>query len=179
MSVTPVTLDDAFEVLESFVQGQVIQVQEDSAQAMRQGQYSAARNALTKFDALIDLLERTKALEREYANLLDRRDGSPPPRRPAKTPREAYYRPLLETLVEMGGYGEVGDVGRRVFEKMEPTLNEYDLAVLPSGADTRWHTTLAWARHELVQSGLLCNDSPRGVWEISDAGRRWLREQEG
>ena len=31
-----------------------------------------------------------------------------------------------------------------------------------------------WRRFNLVKMGLLKDDSPRGIWEISDAGRRAL-----
>jgi hypothetical protein len=30
----------------------------------------------------------------------------------------------------------------------------------------------------LVREGLMKDDSPRGVWEISEAGRQYLRERE-
>ncbi|MEM7820360.1 MAG: winged helix-turn-helix domain-containing protein, partial [Candidatus Aenigmatarchaeota archaeon] len=31
-----------------------------------------------------------------------------------------------------------------------------------------------WARNAMVKEGLLASDSPRGVWEITAVGRRWL-----
>jgi hypothetical protein len=31
----------------------------------------------------------------------------------------------------------------------------------------------------MVHEGLLRNDSPRGIWEIADAGRQFLRDQRG
>ena len=43
-----------------------------------------------------------------------------------------------------------------------------------SGANV-WIKRIRWARQELVFRGLLDN-STRGLWRISDAGRRWLRE---
>src|SRR5690606_41202538 len=61
-----VTLEDAFEVLESFLQRCISEVQADSTQAMRHGQYGAAREGLAKLESLISLLERTNALEQEF-----------------------------------------------------------------------------------------------------------------
>ncbi len=34
-----------------------------------------------------------------------------------------------------------------------------------------WRNSAQWARNSMVQEGLLKADSPRGVWNISEAGR--------
>jgi len=31
-----------------------------------------------------------------------------------------------------------------------------------------------WERKHMIDAGLLRNDSPRGMWEMSDAGREYL-----
>jgi restriction system protein len=31
-----------------------------------------------------------------------------------------------------------------------------------------------WARNKLKDQGLIAANSPRGIWEITDAGRRYL-----
>ena len=43
----------------------------------------------------------------------------------------------------------------------------------------RWRNTAHWARYELVQDGLLKDDSKRGIWEISEKGRQFLSDQAG
>jgi len=180
MNEEAVTLDDAFEVLQSFLQGCISEVQEAGAQAMRTGEYEAARQALAELERLNALLARTNDLEQEFGKL-DSGPGEESDRlvRGKKTPQEAFFLPILESIAEMGGAGEVDLVLKRVYEKMERLLNDYDLAMLPSKTSVRWRNTAMWARFDLVKAGLLRNDSPRGVWEISEAGRRWLEEQEG
>ena len=93
-----------------------------------------------------------------------------------RTPQEHFVRPLLETLVELGGKGEAGKVTDLVGAKMEQELNEYDLEPLPSTNQPRWRNTVQWCRLDLVREGYLSPDSPRGVWEITDKGREYLKK---
>jgi len=68
-----------------------------------------------------------------------------------------------------------------VYEKMKEQLTEDDLKSLPSGTDIRWRNTAQWERLNMVKEGLLRDDSPTGVWEISEAGWAYLersRQQE-
>ncbi|MCC7571175.1 winged helix-turn-helix domain-containing protein, partial [Candidatus Micrarchaeota archaeon] len=42
----------------------------------------------------------------------------------------------------------------------------------------RWRNTAQWARNSMVnEEGFLKKDSPRGIWEISEKGRAFLKEQ--
>jgi restriction system protein len=92
-----------------------------------------------------------------------------------RTPEERYYGPLLEVLTEMGGSAKVAEVLSRVGTKMKGILKPCDYEPLASGPDNpRWRNAVQWARNSMVREGLLKNDSPRGVWEISDKGNQWL-----
>uniref|UniRef100_A0A7C3EZC1 Restriction system protein Mrr-like N-terminal domain-containing protein n=1 Tax=candidate division WOR-3 bacterium TaxID=2052148 RepID=A0A7C3EZC1_UNCW3 len=35
----------------------------------------------------------------------------------------------------------------------------------------RWRNAAQWARYNMVKQGWLKSNSPRGVWEITEAGR--------
>ena len=75
----------------------------------------------------------------------------------------------------MGGSGHVKDVLDRVGEIMKPVLKNVDYEPLASTPDNlRWRNAAQWARNSMVNEGLMKNDSPRGVWEISDKGRTFL-----
>lgn len=93
-----------------------------------------------------------------------------------KTPEDAYRKQILSVLVSMGGRGEMSTVLERVYERMKPVLNQYDREPVPTGTAIRWRNTAMFCRAQLKREGLLKADSPHGVWEISEAGRRWLRE---
>jgi len=60
---------------------------------------------------------------------------------------------------------------------MKGTLKDVDYDPLASDPEMpRWRNTAQWARNSMVKTGLLKADSRRGVWEISDDGRRVLSE---
>jgi len=92
-----------------------------------------------------------------------------------KTPETAYRTPILETLVELGGRATTDQIRPRLLAKLEGVLGPHDLEGLPSNPTCpRWWNTAMWCRLYMVKEGLLRGDSPRGVWEISDRGRRAL-----
>lgn len=97
-------------------------------------------------------------------------------KRGQKTPDGAYVLPILQALDEMGGRGATAKVVDRVGEIIRGHLNEYDRAKLQSG-DIRWRNTAEWARNEMKEQGLVAADSPFGIWEITEQGRAYLREQ--
>jgi len=95
--------------------------------------------------------------------------------RGAKTQQQAFVVPILRVLEELGGSGAASKVLDRVGRLMSGTLNEFDLSALKTGA-ARWRNTAQWARQDMKQEGLLADDSPRGVWEITERGRAYLQE---
>jgi len=69
----------------------------------------------------------------------------------------------------------MGHVLDRVLQMMTGTLKDVDYEPLASDPDMpRWKNAAQWARNSMVKEGLLRSNSPRGVWEISDAGIRLL-----
>jgi len=111
--------------------------------------------------------EETRAQRRNLGKL----------RKGARTPESAYYRPLLEVLGQMGGSGKVAEVLDRVGKIRKPVLKEVDYQPPASNPDNlRWRNAAQWARNSMVNDGLLKSDSPRGVWEVSEAGRRELEK---
>jgi len=93
-----------------------------------------------------------------------------------KTPQSQYRIPILQVLTELGGRGEVNEILEKVYEKTKDKLNQIDLELLPSGNDYRWRNTAQWARNTMVNEGLLKKDSPRGIWEITEKGKNYLKE---
>ena len=57
---------------------------------------------------------------------------------------------------------------------MQPVLGDVDHGALRGDGKPRWQRAANWARRHMVLDGLLKSDSPRGVWEISEAGRARL-----
>jgi hypothetical protein len=95
-----------------------------------------------------------------------------------RTPEEQFIMPILETLIELGGRAKVRDVLERVYDKMKNILNSYDEEPLRSRRNVkRCENTARWARQKMVDKGLLAKDSPRGIWEITEKGRKYYYEE--
>lgn len=89
------------------------------------------------------------------------------------TSQADYTRPILESLIEMGGSGRMFSVLGMVLQKMKDKLTSKDLEKLPTGPGVRWKNKAQWERQRLKTEGYLKKDSPRGIWEITDEGRRY------
>jgi hypothetical protein len=91
------------------------------------------------------------------------------------TPVKAYWRPLLQVLLDLGGRGRRTTVIDLVGETMKGTLTPADYAKLPNSDVIRWRNRVAWQASNMRSQGLMKKDSSRrGIWEITDAGRKWL-----
>ncbi|GBD38318.1 hypothetical protein HRbin37_00565 [bacterium HR37] len=180
-------VNTAFEILLEEIELVANQLNEDGAHAFKEGDYDRARHAIEEATRLADFREKVKALQKEWASLLSKK----PQRlkktvrtvksrlpRGLRTPEEAFRRPILEALVELGGKGSIGDVLDLVEEKMRAHLTKYDFEPLPSDPKSiRWRNTAQWCRNNLVREGLMKADSPYGIWEISELGRKALQNE--
>lgn len=92
-----------------------------------------------------------------------------------RTPRQAFRISILEVLIELRGKGKVNEILEKVEIKMKKVLKPVDYEKLPSGVMIRWQNTAQWERYIMVQDGLLRSDSPKGTWEITDEGKRLLK----
>jgi hypothetical protein len=95
------------------------------------------------------------------------------------SPREIYRRPILRALVSLGGRGPTREVLQRVYHSLKSNLTTADLEELPSEQRLRWQENAEWERYHMVKDGLLARGSPRGIWEITDEGRRLLERGSG
>lgn len=181
-------VNTAFEILLEEIELVANQLNDSGAEAFRAGDYDKARRAIEEATRLADFREKVKALQREWAGLtpgrfeVRRRKTTRTTKgrleRGLRTPEEAFRRPILEVLIELGGSASISDVLERVGAKMSSILNQYDLEPLPSDPrSVRWKNTAQWCRNTLVKEGLMKNDSSYGIWEITDAGRYWLEQE--
>ena len=92
--------------------------------------------------------------------------------------RGHYSLAILKALVELGGSGETHRVLERVFELMDAAsqLQAIDKSRLPSGP-VLWKSRAHNMRKGLIKKGLMKADSSHSVWEISEEGQNYLREQ--
>jgi hypothetical protein len=125
-------------------------------------------------DVIVRLLDEVEGTEGD--------DSSPLPRAPERRSRaapgsvlpiEAYFVPILATLNEAGGAAPTNDVIDALEERMRDLFTERDHEPQQSG-QIRWRSRARFARLRMKERGLLSDSSHRGVWEITEAGRRFL-----
>ncbi|MCS7081599.1 MAG: winged helix-turn-helix domain-containing protein [Bacteroidota bacterium] len=151
---------------------------------MQKGDYNEAQTLLNKARQIEKFIDEIRIKQREWTELGSKTRskrvaaGSRLPRG-QRTPEEDFRLPILRALAALGGQAPVSEVLEHVYAEMKPHLKPFDLQGLPSHPKTpRWRNTAQWARQTLVEKGLLRSDSPRGIWAISEQGRKYLDENE-
>jgi Mrr N-terminal domain len=89
-------------------------------------------------------------------------------------PEGEYWRPILSIIVEAGGSAPASDVIEGLGRRLKSVLTPRDLEPLNMG-EVRWRNRARFARLRMTQQGLLSKTSHRGIWEITDAGRDYLK----
>lgn len=90
-----------------------------------------------------------------------------------------YYIPILQAVIDLGGRATARDVVDRVGVTMKDRLKPADYELLKRG-ELRWRTSAHFARNDMVnvkRPPLLSPESPRGWWEVTEAGRQFLAQQ--
>lgn len=113
----------------------------------------------------------------EERGLLPKRAAGPAPVRRAPdtlTPQAAYEAYLLYVLArDFDGRGHKRDVTHAIVKRMmkDGHIGAADQELVSTG-ETRAENTITWARNALKGRGWIRRGSPRGLWELSDEGRR-------
>jgi len=89
------------------------------------------------------------------------------------TLQKEFRKPILEALIDMGGQGPCVEVCVAVGRKMNDQLKAGDYKLNADGTK-KWEKAVHFQRLAMVHEGLLADDSPRGIWQITDKGREWV-----
>lgn len=168
-------------------------IRAEGARAMNAGAFDTATSVIEFAKGLLAFKAKVEALATEWETLEDLTEKSTPEvkqivstrlfgkkaRKGSITNQNEFLRPILEVLVEFGGKATTKQVTDLIGERMGHLFKPLDFETLPTGSnEIRWRNSVKWARNTLVhEEGLMRNDSPQGVWEISDKGRKWLAER--
>jgi hypothetical protein len=177
----------AFDIVLEEIENAIAALNREGAQAFEGGKYEVARDLMEKGSQMTAFRSRVKDMQKEWLNIFAaivlqklRRRKAPRYKKlkhGLRTPEDEFRVPILQSLVELGGYAPVNNVLDKVERLVSDKLNAYDRQNLPSDPTIpRWRNTAQWARAAMVKEGLLSSKSPRGVWEITDAGRAFLAE---
>ncbi|MGI8908799.1 MAG: winged helix-turn-helix domain-containing protein [Candidatus Sumerlaeaceae bacterium] len=95
------------------------------------------------------------------------------------TSQNCYRKMILDFLVQNGGCAEAYEVDSHIEAEREGKFTEADLETLPSGGSIRWKNYVHWERKKLVLEELLYDGDPRGVWSLTEQGRKYYEEHVG
>jgi restriction system protein len=165
-------------------------IRAEGATAMKGGDYDTAASVIEFAKRLLTFQKKVEALVSEWEELEDLRDAASPAvqeivskrffgkkKKGEITPHPEFCRAILEVLVEMGGAGKTKLVLDRVGSKMQGILKPIDYEFLKSGEkQIRWRNSAQWARNAMVNEDGRMAKTPTGVWEVSEKGHRWLRQ---
>jgi hypothetical protein len=177
----------AFQMLLEEMNIEVKIVRDAGSKAFTDGALDTIREALTRAEKMEAFQEKVQALRAEWEKIapVNADRAAKAERRnlgraePGTVTSDHDYEPhVLAVLVELGGRAAAKDVVNRVLPRVKDRLVPLDFAPMPSDPDCpRWRNATHWARNFLRKKGYIRPDSPRGIWEITQAGRDWLAEQ--
>lgn len=182
----------AFRILLKGIDAEVASLNEEGATTFRSGDYDTTQEIAERARWVSAFRKRAEEVQREWDEWC-RKKMSTIPRQKSRsaaiagsvpgerlhsdrsTPAGDFRRVIFEALVERAGRAPCGEVLRQVYEKMKDRLSAYDLQPIPSDPDgPRWRRNAHWCRLRPVHEGLLAQDSPRGIWQITALGREAL-----
>lgn len=177
----------AFEILLEEIEEVFNRISKEGEEAFKAQDFDKARSLIEYGERLKTFREKVKTLQNEWQTIFSekiptqvrirKRRAKNRLKRGLRTSEEKFVIPILESLIELGGKAEIKDVLNLVQDKMRDILNEYDYETLPSNPkQKRWENTAQWARNTMVNEGLLVRNSPRGIWEITEKGRKFYEE---
>lgn len=178
-------VNSAFEILLEEIEEVFDMISEEGEESFKTQDFDKAKTLSEYGERLKDFREKVKALQREWQTIFSERIPTQYRKKQVKgelkmglkTPQESYVMPILESVIELGGKAEMKDVLNLVHSKMKGILNSYDYEPIPSVPKRqRWKNTAKWARYSMVNEGLLAKDSPWGIWEITEKGRKFYEE---
>jgi restriction system protein len=183
----PSNVSAAFEILQEQIEAEINVIDKAGSRAFEEHDHRSAREALELGDKINAFRDKVVLLHKEWEALaetfssvknveiasVERTAGRLP--RGERTPEKAYYLPILKVLDKAGGSAKINAVLAEVELLMKDVLKQVDYQSVPSDPDLkRWNSTARFARHSMVKEGLLKSNSDWGVWEISEAGRKYL-----
>lgn len=165
----------------------VIRISEQTMERLKKWAEPLVDTTESAFVKVLNAAEGTLDAERGGATLSPEA-VSPPDRekvngklaRKKFLPDKEFRRPLLEALYQMGGKARRQALRpvleKRIASRLQP--GDYELV---STGDPRWWSAASWTRNKLKDEGFLRDDSPRGLWELSEKGFRqvesWLAKE--
>jgi len=90
----------------------------------------------------------------------------------------AYEYWVLRALSDSGGSAMLPQVYRVIWEKMRDQFGPHELATVTTSAtkEPRWENEVRQTRRNLVNYDRMKPLEDHGIWQISEKGKEWLKE---
>jgi len=169
---------EAFKILLEEIEAVANGLNEEGAQAFQKGAYDRAERAIEEGKRLAEFREKVKLLQKEWVKLFSKKRGVAWKAEIRKiktksiirlpgylyTSEKEFRKPILESLVELGGRAKKSDVLKKIKLKMKNIFKKFDCKPLPSIPHShRWQISAQSCRNKLLQEGFIKNDSPRVI----------------
>ncbi len=83
---------------------------------------------------------------------------------------ERYARWIVAALVNLGGTARAEEITSHIGKIFGREFTSRERESISSG-ETRWLKNVHWARYDMARGGLLNEDAPHGVWELTEKGK--------
>lgn len=88
--------------------------------------------------------------------------------RSPKTDKKILREYIILALKKYGGRARMADVIEEMSRHLKGKLLPGDLELRQDGKTSAWVNNACWERMFMVKDGLLKNDSPHGIWELTE-----------
>ena len=175
------SVSDAFTCLIRMIEQQIDDVRESTSRHLNAGKYDKVKESIDLMEALVEYKDSLQEIRSQYPKPGQR--GKSKPKRNQRRRRSverpmpgqttspsAFLDPILSILREEGGTAGPAIIMPQLESKMKEFLKASDFERLPASNKPRWVVAVRNARSELIEKGLLKENSPRGLWELSEKG---------
>ena len=144
-----------------------------AAQLMARGNYGGAEDLMAKGREIQSFRIEFDALRKRWGEV--RGGAKKGPGNNSTTPLWAYYQPILQALVALGGEASRQEIEPQVEQLMKGSFQPGDIEPMARGR-FKWQAMIRKAHHPLVKEGWL--DARLGkTWRITTAGRQAAKAQ--
>src|SRR3972149_3602023 len=88
--------------------------------------------------------------------------------RSPKTDKKVLREQIIRALKKIGGRARVADVIEEMSRHLKGKLLPGDLELRQDGKTSDWVKNACWERLRMVREGILRDDSPNGIWELTE-----------
>lgn len=141
------------------------------SRAMRAGDYGAAEERIQSAKIVATFIEEVEIKRKAWRELSR---GAKQSKRGDRTPTWRFYKPIAQTLVELGGRANDDDLAAHLERSVDGILQSGDHEL--SKGVPRWKMAALRARRPMIKEGFLAK-SERGEWQIANEGRRLAKGQ--